>query len=103
MLKRDMPFYLPPADGRQESEAARETLELREVLESAAGRGVFGRILTAAGVLGGIDKTSADVYRQTAVQAFGLRLLQEMYGAHPTAAAQIIDHIMRERIGNGQE
>ncbi len=92
----DRPFYLPQ-DKQQDDVAAKERLELRDVLDTASGRSVFKRLLESAGVFRGIEAKNADVYRLAALQAFGLERLDEMYRAHSGAAMGIVNELMAER------
>lgn len=105
MARNNPPIYadngMRRESERQDSDLARERLELRTVLDTDAGKAVFRRILVAAGVLDGIAKTNAEVYSKTAKQAFGLELLREMYAAHSGASAEIFNRMMQERTGDG--
>ena len=85
------------AEKRRQSDVARESLELRDTLELPAAQAVFTRILRDAGVIRGIQVENAKVYRLTAVQDFGLKLLDEMFAAHSVATMEIIRNILEER------
>lgn len=103
-MSRRNPWLTPDMAGeakRQDAEAAKESLALRDVLDTASGREVLHRLLERAGVMNEISDKSADVYRKAAVQEFGLWLLREMYAAHPAASMAIVNRILSERTGNG--
>ena len=68
--------------------------DMQEIANTPAGVRFFAQLFREAGCLQSTHTKSADVYRLTGVQAFGLSIWKDLHASHPEASRTIFDALM---------
>ncbi len=89
------------ADERNRLEELGRMDDLKQLADLPEGRRFFARMFAKANCLMPNDKTSAEVYKVAAVQAFALRIWKEIHEVNPEASRLIFDLMMTPP--NGEE
>ncbi|MCC8189343.1 MAG: hypothetical protein LIP77_01730 [Planctomycetes bacterium] len=68
--------------------------DLAELADTDAGQRFFAQLFAESGCLASVHRQSAEVYRLSGVQAFGLAIWRDLHAANPEASAEIFDALM---------